>query len=106
MSHVTDWWSIVHDGILHIKPIQGLVIGILFGLLANSFGAVFVAPLLAAIAYVAVDAMIPMVTAHKPFVMPVFDTAFLHAFVSLYIAFLVIVAVVFAIKSVISSIRG
>jgi large-conductance mechanosensitive channel len=90
---------------LHIKPIQGAIIAIVFGLLANSFGAVLVAPLLGAAAYVAVDGALPMLSG-KPFVMPVFDTPFWHLFVSLYVAFLVVAAVIFAIRSIVSAIRG
>jgi hypothetical protein len=105
MDIVNTWWHIVHDGILHIKPLQGAIIAILFGLLANSFGAVFVAPLLGAAAYVAVDGALPMLSG-KPFVMPVFDTPFWHFFASLYVAFLVAAAVIFAIRSIISGIRG
>jgi hypothetical protein len=105
MDVVHTWVAIIRDGILHIKPIQGAIIAILFGLLANSFGAVFVAPLLGAAAYVAVDGALPMLSG-KPFVMPVFDTPFWHFFLALYVAFLVVTAAIFAIRSIVSSIRG
>lgn len=106
MQYVNTWWAIIQDGITHIKPIQGLVIAIVFGLLANSFGAVFVAPLIAAAAYVAVSAALPVVLDHKAFVMPVFDTAFWHFFLALYVAFLVVAAIVYALKSAVSAMRG
>jgi hypothetical protein len=105
MDIVHTWWGIIHDGILHIKPLQGAIIAILFGLLANSFGAVFVAPLLGAAAYVAVDGAWPMLSG-KPFVMPVFDTPFWHFFLALYVAFLAVAAALFAIRSIISGVRG
>jgi hypothetical protein len=105
MNILTTWWGIIHDGIMHIKPLQGVIIAILFGLLANSFGAVLVAPLLGAAAYVAVDGALPMLSG-KPFVMPVFDTPFWHFFVALYVAFLVVAVVIFAIRSIVSGIRG
>ncbi len=104
MDIVNTWWGIIHDGILHIKPLQGAIIAIVFGLLANSFGAVLVAPLLGAVAYVAVDGALPMLSG-KPFVMPVFDTPFWHFFLALYVAFLVVAAVIFAIRSIVSAIR-
>jgi large-conductance mechanosensitive channel len=105
MDIVNTWWGVIHDGILHIKPLQGAIIGILFGLLANSFGAVLVAPLLGAAAYVAVDGARPMLSG-KPFAMPVFDTPLWHLFLSLYVAFLVIAAVIFTVRSIVSVIRG
>ena len=106
MQHVMEWWGYIHAGILQIEPVRGLVIGILVGLLVNSFGAIFVAPLLSAAAYVAVGAAIPMVTAHKAFQMPVFDMAFWHQFAALYVAFLVISAVMYGLRSAVAAIRG
>ena len=105
MDIVNTWWGIIHDGILHIKPIQGAIIGILFGLLANSYGAVVVAPLLGTAAYVAVDSALPMLSG-KPFAMPDFDTALWHFLVAIYVAFFVLTGVIFAIRSTISAFRG
>jgi hypothetical protein len=106
MHSVNDWVAIIRDGISHINPIQGLIIGVLAGWMVGSIGSLIVTPVVAAIVYVAVDALKPVIFDHKPFAMPAMDTPFWHHFASLYVAFLVIAAVIWAIRAIISSIRG
>ena len=62
--------------------------------------------LAASVLYVAVDRLWPVVFQHQTFAMPAFNTEFWHFFLSLYFAFLVVVAVVYIVKQIVESIRG
>ncbi len=107
MSEIFDtWWGIIRDGLTHINPVQGLIIGVLFGWTATNWGRVLIGALLAAVVYVAVDVLWPVLFHHQPFLFPAFDTPFWHFFIALYFAFLVVVAFVYIIKNVIESMRG
>ena len=78
MELFNTWWAIIRDGLHHIAPIQGLIIGLIFGWMAGSIGSVIFGALGASVVYVAVDTFWPVVFWHKPFVMPVFDMPFWH----------------------------
>ena len=100
------WWAIIRDGLHHIAPIQGLIIGLIFGWMASSIASVVFGALGASVVYVAVDTLWPVVFQHKIFAMPVFNAPFWHFFLALYFAFLVIVALIYIVKQVIESVRG
>ncbi len=97
---------IIRDGFYHIKPLQGAIVAILFGLLATSVGSVFVAPLLGAIVYIAIDAAMPVIMDHAALAMPVMDTAFWHFFITLYVVFLVAAALIFALRNLVWNLQG
>jgi len=101
-AHVTDF---VHH-LDHYHMIQGAIIALFFGVAVGSIPGVIIVPLIAAIVYIAADAVIPPLLHHTPIVMPAFDKALLHEGITLYIVFLVAIVVVFAIKKLILSIRG
>ncbi|HTT99860.1 MAG TPA: hypothetical protein VMF58_17555 [Rhizomicrobium sp.] len=106
MDLVDTWWAIIRDGLYHIHPIQFVVIGLLFGIMASSivsaiFGAVF-----ASVVYLAVDVLWPVVFNHQVFALPVMDAPFWHFFVSLTFAFLIVTLAIFIVKSIFESIRG
>jgi hypothetical protein len=106
MDLFNTWWAIIRDGLHHIAPIQGLIIGLIFGWMASSIGSVIFGALGASVVYVAVDTLWPVVFQHKTFALPVFDTPFWHFFLALYFAFLVIVALIYIVKQVVGSFRG
>lgn len=106
MDVIDAWWAIIQDGVRHINPIQGLIIGVIFGLMANSLVSVVFGSLAASAAYVAVNALWPVLFDHKPFAMPVMNSAFWHFFLALYFAFLVITGLFFIVKSIIAGVRG
>ncbi len=106
MQLSNDLWGIVREGFDHIKLVQGLVIGILGGLMVSSVGGLFVVPLMAAIVYIAADAIIPAVTNHNNLVWPPIDSAFWHELLSLYVAFFVLIALIYVAKSIFASMRG
>ncbi|MBV9992653.1 MAG: hypothetical protein JOZ72_15345 [Alphaproteobacteria bacterium] len=107
MAQIFDtWWSIIRDGLNHINPIQGLIIGLLVGWAATSIIGVVFGAFAASAIYIVIDLLKPVIFDHKTFHLPVFDTAFWHFFFALYFAFLVIIALVSIIRNVIESIRG
>lgn len=105
-SVFNTWWAIIRDGLHHINPIQGLIIGLLFGWFANGIIGVVFGAFAAAFVYIAVDALWPVLFYHKTFHLPVLDTPFWHFFLALAFAFLVIIALVHIVRNVIDSMRG
>ncbi len=93
-------------GLDHYHMIQGGIIALFFGVAVGSIAGVIIVPAIAAIVYIAADAVIPPLMHHTAIVMPVFNKALLQEGVTLYVAFLVAIVVVFVIKKVILSIRG
>ncbi len=87
-----------------IQLIQGGVIALFFGVATGTIVGLFVAPILAAVVYLAADAVIPPLLNHTPFIMPVFDKALLQEAVTLYVAFLAVIIVVFLVKKAILAI--
>lgn len=107
MAQLFDtWWGIIRDGLNHINPIQGLIIGLLFGYTATSLIGVVFGAFAASVVYIAVDALKPVLFDHKTFHLPVFDTPFWHFFFALFFAFLVVIALVHIVRNVIASMRG
>jgi hypothetical protein len=106
MDLINAWWAIIRDGVYHIQPIPFVIIGLIFGWMASSVGAVIFGALGASVVYIAVDRLWPVVFHQQTFVMPVFNAAFWHFFLSLSFSFLVIVAVIYIIRQIIDSIRG
>ena|ERR1700749_1386531 len=106
MDLVDNWWAIIRDGLYHIHPIQFVIIGILFGFMARTFGAAIFGAVFAAVVYIAVDLLWPVVVNHQPFLMPVMDTPFWHFFLALTLAFLVVTLAVYILRSIVDSIRG
>jgi hypothetical protein len=101
-----NWWAIVRDGLNHINPIQGLVIGLLMGFAASNIVGIVFGAFAGSAIYILVDALKPVVFDHKSFHMPVFDTAFWHFFFALYFAFFVLIALIAVVRNLIDSMRG
>lgn len=106
MDLINAWWAIIRDGVHHIQPVQFVIIGLIFGWMASSVGAVVFGSLAASVLYIAVDRLWPVIFQHQTFAMPAFNTEFWHFFLSLFFAFLVIVAVVYIARQIVDSIRG
>ena len=101
-----DAWAFFHEGMDHIKPIQGLVIGVLFVLMAGSITSLFILPALAAIVYITADAMIPALVNHIDLALPRFDAHLWHVFLTLYCVYFVAAAVVFGIRTLSESLHS
>jgi hypothetical protein len=104
MDIITELPKHISDFVHHLSTLQmimGGVIALFFGVATGTIIGVFVSPILAAVLYIAADAAIPPLLHHTPLVMPVFDKALLHEAIYLYVAFLVVIVVVFAIKKAI-----
>ena len=107
MDIITDFPKHLSDFAHHLTTLQlimGGVIALLAGVATGTIIGVFVAPIIAAAVYIAANAVIPPLLHHTPIVMPVFDKALLHEAIYLYVAFLVVIVVVFVIKKVISAV--
>ncbi|MDE2135085.1 MAG: hypothetical protein KGM97_05350 [Alphaproteobacteria bacterium] len=87
-----------HLGMLHM--VMGVVIALFFGVATGSVIGLFLAPILAAIVYIAADAVVPSLMHHTPLVMPHFDKALLQEALALYVVFFVMILIVFAVKKV------
>jgi len=107
MASVFDtWWAIIRDGLTHINPIQGLVLGLIFGWVASSIIGVVFGAFAASVIYVAIDALKPVIFEHKDFHFPALTTPFWHFFAALYFAFLVVIALIHIVRNVFESMRG
>jgi len=100
------WWSFIRDGLNHVSPLLALIIALIFGMGASSFMSVLLGALGAAVIYVVIDALWPVVFHHQAFVMPVMNSAFGHFFLSLFLAFLVLIGLIYIVKSAVAGIRG
>jgi membrane-anchored protein YejM (alkaline phosphatase superfamily) len=104
MDIITEFPKHFVDFVHHLSTLQmimGGVIALFFGAATGTVIGLFLAPILAAVVYIAADAAIPPLLHHTSFVMPVFDKALLQEAVMLYVAFLLAIAVVFVIKKAI-----
>jgi membrane-anchored protein YejM (alkaline phosphatase superfamily) len=101
MDVINDFPKHLVDFVHHLSTLQlimGGVIALFFGVATGTVIGLFLAPILAAVVYIAADAVIPPLLHHTSFVMPAFDKALLHEAIKLYILFFVVVLVVFLIK--------
>ena len=104
MDILTDFPKHFVDFVHHLSTIQmieGGVIALFFGTATGTIVGLFVAPILAAVLYIAAEAVIPPLLHHTSFAMPAFDKALLQEAITLYVLFLLAIAVVFVIKKVI-----
>lgn len=104
MDIITDFPKHLVDFVHHLSTLQmiiGGVIALFFGAATGTIIGLFVAPILAAVVYIAVDAVIPPLLHHATLVMPAFDKALLHEAITLYVVFFVAIVVVFVIKKAI-----
>ena len=107
ITHLWDeFWAFFHEGLPHLNLIQGIVIALIGGLMASSIVSVFVIALLAVVIHVLADALIPVVMNHATFQLPPLDHAFWHYALTLYVAYLIVIMAIFAIKSVFAAVRG
>lgn len=100
------FWVYFHQGLPHLNFVQGIVIAIVGGLMVRSIASLFAVAFLAVIVHILADALIPTVMASAPFVLPPLNAAFLHYVVTLYIAYLVVIGVIYVIKEIFSAVRG
>jgi|SRR5215471_7925106 len=101
------FWEIVRHGFAHISnPITGVFIALIGGLMARTLFSIFIISGLAVVLHVAAEAAMPMVLEHKPFVMPKFDNAFGQYALTLYIGYVVVILVIYAVRRIFASVRG
>jgi zinc transporter ZupT len=104
MDIFNDFPKHLVDFVHHLSTLQlivGGVIALFFGMATGTIIGLFLAPVLAAVVYIAADAVIPPLLHHTSFVMPAFDKALLQEAIELYVAFFVAILVVFVIKKAI-----
>lgn len=101
-----SFWVYFHQGLPHLNFVQGIVIAIVGGLMVTSVGGLFVVAFLAVVVHVLADALIPVVMASAPFVLPPLNAAFFHYAITLYIAYLVVIGGIYIIKEVFAAARG
>ena len=105
MDVITTFPTYFVAGLHQIDPIYGVIIALFFGIATATVVGVIISPILAAIVYIAAKAIIPPLIHHAALVMPAFDKALVKEGLVLYVAFLVAIAVVFAVKKAILSLR-
>jgi hypothetical protein len=74
--------------------------------LSRSYVSAFFGAILASAVYVAFEAVVPTMTDGKDFAMPHFNHAFWFNFMSLSIAFVVVMVAIHAVKSTVTAMRG
>ena len=105
-SFHTYFVSFVHGLLVSPTYIYVGVIALFFGLITRRFAGVIFVPVLATIIYLAVLTLAPVIVQHAELKPPVFDLAYAKLAVASYIVFLVLGAVVFAIKKLIQKFVG
>jgi hypothetical protein len=93
-------------GLDHYHMIQAAVIALFFGIAASSIAGVIIVPVIAAIVYIAADAVIPPLLHHTAIAMPMFDKHMLQEALALYVFFLVAVAIIFVVKKLVLAVTG
>lgn len=82
------------------------VIALFFGIATVRFMGVIFIPVIATIVYLAAQAVIPSLLAHADIVVPAFDLKLAKEAVALYVVFLVVDTVVFAVKKAVLAVVG
>ncbi len=103
MEIINNLPKYIVDFVHHLSMLQLIasgVIALFFGVATGSVIGLFLAPILAAIVYIAADAAIPPLMHHTPMVMPHFDKALLQEALALYVVFFVMILIVFAVKKI------
>jgi len=108
IEHLWDqFWEIFRHGFAHISnPIVGVFIALIGGLMARTLFSIFIISALAVALHVAAEAAMPIVLEHKPLVLPKFDNAFGQYALTLYVAYFVVILVIFGVKRIFASVRG
>jgi hypothetical protein len=108
MDHLwNQFWEIFRHGFANISnPIAGVFIALIGGLMAQTLFSIFIISALAVGLHVAAEAVLPMVLDHKPFIMPKIDNGFGQHALTLYIAYFVVILVIFGVKKIFASVRG
>jgi hypothetical protein len=89
-----------------INLIYAGVIALFFGIANAGLAGLFVVPAIAAIVYIAAQAVIPPLVNHAPIVVPAIDKVLLGHGLVLYAVFFVAILVVFGVKRGIQAVIG
>jgi hypothetical protein len=100
-----DFWNYFHQGLPQINILLGIVIALVGGMMVGSVFGLIVVSLLAVVAHVLVEAIIPVVANHSAFSLPALNNGFLHYAISLYIAYFVVIGAIFAVRLIFASAR-
>ena len=108
MEHLwNQFWEIFRHGFAQISsPIVGVFIALIGGLMARTLVSIFIISALAVVLHVAAEAVLPVVLYHKPLLMPKFDNGFGQYALTLYIAYFVVILVIYGVKKLFASVRG
>ena len=105
-SFHTYFVSFLHGLLVSPAYIYVGVIALFFGLITKRFAGVIFVPVVATAVYLAVLTLAPVIVNHAALTPPVFDLAYAKLALASYIVFLVLGAVVFAIKKLILKLVG
>jgi hypothetical protein len=103
---MTEYFEIglefARDGFAEVTGVQGLIIAIIAILRLNDWAKLVVIAGSCVIAHIALDALAPVFAESGPFEMPyVLETYFWRYVGSLYLGYLVVVGILFAVKRVV-----
>ena len=105
MDDLYAFWLIIRNGIYHIHPVQFAIIAVLCGVVLPRIAFIVFAAIGASVVYVAVNPILPTLSGAE-FVKPHMNHAFWYFFMSDTIAFLAALAIVYALKSILTGVRG
>jgi hypothetical protein len=97
------FWDYFRQGLPHINLLLGIVIALVGGMMVGSVFGLFAISLLAVIALILAEALIPMVFDHSGFVLPALNNSFMHTAISLYVAYFVVIGAIFVVRLILSS---
>jgi hypothetical protein len=83
----------------------GIIIALIGGMMVGSVFGLVVVSLLAVVAHVLVEAIIPTVLNHSAFSLPTLNNGFFHYAISLYIAYFVVIGAIFAVRLIFANAR-
>jgi hypothetical protein len=93
--------DILQTGFDKVNAVQGLLIALFATVLMRKWGQLFIIAAGATLVYVALNALIPIVTKGGEIKLPrVVDLAFWQDALSFFVGFIIIIAMFFAVKSV------
>jgi hypothetical protein len=92
-------WGFVHEGFNNVNAVEGLVIALVAAIVAPAWDRIWAVALGATLVHLIADVIIPVVARHAAFRLPpLLDFAYMRTAASLYVGYLIVIAVLMLIK--------
>ena len=92
-------WHFVQEGFNNVNAVEGLVIALVAAIIAPAWDRIWAVALGATLVHLIADVLIPVVAHHAAFRLPpLLDFSYLRMALSLYVGYLIVIAVLMFIK--------